>query len=250
MKLYKSQSGIAHLTIIGLILILSIVGFTGWRVWQVRQDNKKSANQSDGVSQSMSNSKPKEKTEDKNKLPDGFVEYTNQEYGFKFAYPKEWGEVAVQKEPGYTTYTYDSEPKSTGAYGLLMSFSLNKDVAASMYNSKLVSGPHGGSTLYGVLGFCESAGSYSLKYTATKTTSGSDYTVDTAKCSDEKLNNVTKASQDKGIYISKLKDCGVGDCNALNALIVTTPNDTFSALIIKSASLSQEAAEKIAGTVK
>lgn len=108
-KLHKSQSGIAHLTLIGLVLVFAIVGFTGWRVWQVRQDNKKSANQSDSASQSTSSSKPKEKIEDKNKLPEGFVEYTNQEYGFKFAYPKEWGEVGLKKDDttGSRGYTLD-----------------------------------------------------------------------------------------------------------------------------------------------
>ncbi len=121
-KLYKSQSGVAHLTVIGLLLVFAVVGFTGWRVWQVNQDNKKSASQSDGASQSTSSSKPKEKTEDKNKLPDGFIEYANQEYGFKFAYPKEWGEVGLKKD----------DTKGSRGYTVDMTFSKQANVKAGI----------------------------------------------------------------------------------------------------------------------
>lgn len=247
-KIKNRQEGIAHLTIIGLVVVLAIIGFTGWRVWKVRQDSQKYTESSNNSSaKSLSN----KKTEQKSTIPDGFVEYTSDEYGIKFAYPKEWGNVSVQKWDGYSTFTYEQPPKTAGTYSVTLSFSSNKEVSMSTYNSKLVGGPRGGSTLYGILGFCETGGSYSLKRTAAKTTSGSDYTIDTAKCSDEKLDNVTKLSKSNAILINKLEQCGEGGCGEpTNVLIATTSSSTFPALIVKSASLTQDIAEKIASTVK
>ncbi len=247
-KTKNRQAGVAHLTIIGLIVVLAIVGFTGWRVWKVRQDSQKYTESSNNSSAKSSSDK---KTEQKSAIPDSFVEYTNQELGFKFAYPKEWGNVSVQKRDGYSNFTYEQPPKTAGTYSVTLSFSSNKEVSMSTYNSKLVDGPHGGSTLYGVLGFCETGGSYSLKRTTTQTTSDSDYTIDTAKCSDEKLDNVTKLSKSNAILINKLEQCGEGGCGEpTNALIIVTPSSTFPALIVKSATLTQDIAEKIASTVK
>lgn len=109
-KLYKSQSDVAHLTVIGLLLVFAVVGFTGWRVWQVNQDNKKSANSSDS------------QHSDKTDARDDAVatnRFKDEDLKISFDYPKEWGQATIKKGtldegPGSSDYkqvTFSNEPK-------------------------------------------------------------------------------------------------------------------------------------------
>lgn len=96
MRLSNNQQGLTTTTIIGFILILVIVGFTGWRVMEANKEidsNKVVSNQ------------PNDKNEPAStqgstvKIPDNYKSYTNETLDFSFAYPESWGEPTLQSDP-------------------------------------------------------------------------------------------------------------------------------------------------------
>ncbi len=99
MKLSKSQAGFTAVHMLLILVLLGIIGFTGWKVY----DAGKSAKPAES-----STATPAVKKEE-SKIPDGFVEYENKELGFKFAYPKDWGEVKVDKVDNKNNETPDTK---------------------------------------------------------------------------------------------------------------------------------------------
>jgi hypothetical protein len=100
-SIHKSQSGVADLTIVGLLLIFAVVGFTGWRVWEARKDSN--AKLDSGSSTTSANSEPSK--QEPYKVPDGYVVFEGKEQGFKFSYPKRWEDVhPVGYEEGKNTF--------------------------------------------------------------------------------------------------------------------------------------------------
>lgn len=86
MKLLKNQKGLAG--IIELVLIALVAGtvtFVAYRAWTQNQAPK-----ADTATQT--------KQEEKDTAPEGFKKYSNNDLGFSFAYPEEWGEVKVEQE--------------------------------------------------------------------------------------------------------------------------------------------------------
>jgi len=95
MKLYKQQDGIAHPGIILLILlVLSAIGFAGWRVHETGKDAK----EAESTATNNSSATTPASQQNENKIPNGYELYENAELGFKFAYPKEWGEAKFNED--------------------------------------------------------------------------------------------------------------------------------------------------------
>jgi hypothetical protein len=84
--LSKSQTGFSHIILPLLIVVLGAAGFTGWKVYEASK-NPKSA-QTSTVATTPPPPTPAQPSET---IPEGFIEYRNEELGFKFAYPEEWG---------------------------------------------------------------------------------------------------------------------------------------------------------------
>lgn len=100
MKIYKSQTGFTPIMAVGIIVILSIIGFAGWRVYDTsRQKDSLSSSQTNTTSSSQKIENKDKKVEETKKpaIPEDFIEYSSKELGIKFAYPKEWGEASVKK---------------------------------------------------------------------------------------------------------------------------------------------------------
>lgn len=94
MKLRNNQSGIAHLVALLIIVIIAVVGFAGWRVYTLDQENKKLNKTANTQIPTPGRSDDESVvTLPKSTIPEGFIAYENKELGFKFAYPKTWGEV-------------------------------------------------------------------------------------------------------------------------------------------------------------
>jgi hypothetical protein len=131
MKIHKSQTGFSPVHVLLLLILVGIIGFTGWKVY----DANKSASNTDSSAPAKANNvavtPPTQAT-----IPEGFVEYKNDELGFKFAYPKEWGEVKV--EPGAET----DHLVSGSEYQL--SFSLNASVTAGLKSKDWKHDPNAG----------------------------------------------------------------------------------------------------------
>lgn len=131
MKLYKFQTGSLHIVALIIVVALGVTGFVGWRVLLKNNDGLI------GGDSHLLDTKNKN-TGQENKIPEGFVEYKNEELGLRFAYPKEWGEFeqnnslsnelfsagfagtkadnAVTGQPGYNVGFY----AKTGKEGIAM----------------------------------------------------------------------------------------------------------------------------------
>lgn len=73
-----------------ILVIVGILGFTGWYVWNSKQDADKT---SSAATQASSSSTSTAET-----VPAGYTKYENQDLGFSFLYPKEWGDAKYEKK--------------------------------------------------------------------------------------------------------------------------------------------------------
>lgn len=89
-KLNKKGFGAVEMLLI--ILLLGLIGGVGWYVWKQRSDKQTSST----TAPTTLNAPTVTKTTEKKayKVPDGYVVYENKELGFKFVYPKEYGEIS------------------------------------------------------------------------------------------------------------------------------------------------------------
>ncbi len=87
MKLFKSQSGSSAVALLLVVIVLCVLGFVGWKVYDANKTTKPASSTTSTVS--VPNDEPRQ---EQPKIPEGFIEYKNEELGFKFAYPKEWGD--------------------------------------------------------------------------------------------------------------------------------------------------------------
>lgn len=96
MNVIKNQQGITTTTVIGFVLILVIVGFTGWRVMEANKEidgNKVVSNQPNNKNE------PDSTSGSTVKIPDNYKTYTNKTLDFSFAYPESWGKPTQQSDP-------------------------------------------------------------------------------------------------------------------------------------------------------
>ncbi len=98
MKQTVQQKGFAHLgLIIILIISLAAIAFGGWYVWN---KNKGENKQADGLTQNSNQNQQTQQNQPNNaskepvsSIPEGWKLYKNEQAGFSFYYPPEWGEV-------------------------------------------------------------------------------------------------------------------------------------------------------------
>lgn len=134
MKLTKNQSGISHiLLVLLLVVVIGGVGFTAYKVGT----SKKTPTNSSAATE---NTKKEETKTEEAKIPEGFVEYENKELGFKFAYPKEWGTASQG-------VSFEGSHAKTGSE-YLIKFDKNEKVTAAVRSKDYEHDPemgHGGS---------------------------------------------------------------------------------------------------------
>lgn len=83
----KNEKGFGVVEVILILVIIGIIGFTGWRVYEANREASQ-------VPIDNSTIVPREKSS----VPDGWKKYENKDLSFSFAYPEEWGEVIVSNE--------------------------------------------------------------------------------------------------------------------------------------------------------
>jgi hypothetical protein len=95
MLMHKNQKGFGHAGIILIIVVIGLVGLSGWFVW----NKNKSADQKMTANTSQKDS-AKGDEDDKTKAPyvkpENYTSYSKAELNFSLAYPTEWGPL----EPG------------------------------------------------------------------------------------------------------------------------------------------------------
>jgi hypothetical protein len=91
MNVLRNQQGITTTTIIGFVVILGIVGFTGWRVMEANR----AIDENTIVSNQPVKGSGAEKSESKNTtIPEGYIKYESG--AISFNYPEAWGEATQQ----------------------------------------------------------------------------------------------------------------------------------------------------------
>lgn len=87
-----SQQSFGAVEAILIVVIIAIVGFTGWRVYDANKSTQVAESSTSVTTVPIEDSKEVPKKPEP-KIPEGMVEYKNKELGFKMAYPKEWGTI-------------------------------------------------------------------------------------------------------------------------------------------------------------
>ncbi len=86
-SMHKKQNGFSAIEAVLILVIVAMIGFTGWYVWHAKQSADKTLT---ADSSSTPSFKKKSSTQSSTaKIPDGWVWYEGN--GFKFAYPKAYG---------------------------------------------------------------------------------------------------------------------------------------------------------------
>ncbi|HEX8227531.1 MAG TPA: hypothetical protein VF572_06715 [Candidatus Saccharimonadales bacterium] len=108
----SQQHGFGALGVFSIILVLGIIGFSGWFVWQ-----KSAANETAQDTAAKATPGNKKAAPEKYVVPAGFTLYENADHGFKFAYPTKWGEIIkTRNEAVPTLIAESSENKSANGY--------------------------------------------------------------------------------------------------------------------------------------
>ena len=136
MKKRNNQSGIAHIALILIIVLIAGLGFAGWRVYTVNQENKKLKDTA-----SKTETKPASKEEaPKSTIPEGFVEYENKELGYKFVYPKTWqlikNAAPQHADTSISLRTTDFKEQETEFGGAITVKGANVNITVSKTNGK------------------------------------------------------------------------------------------------------------------
>jgi cytoskeletal protein RodZ len=95
MKLPKSETGFSHLLIPLIIVVLGAAGFAAWKVYETNKTTEQPPSNFTVKTQAA------DQAESKPDIPEGFVEYKNEELSFSFFYPKEQAPVTdITNEEG------------------------------------------------------------------------------------------------------------------------------------------------------
>jgi type II secretory pathway pseudopilin PulG len=87
----KQQDGFSLPHILLVLVLVGIIGFAGWRVYESQKATNKSLDNAANASNVV---KPGEKqAAEEYKVPEGYTVYENKNLGFKFAYPEKWGQL-------------------------------------------------------------------------------------------------------------------------------------------------------------
>ncbi|MGH7158329.1 MAG: hypothetical protein ACREGD_04675 [Candidatus Saccharimonadales bacterium] len=102
-KQQHKESGLAHVAIVALVLIvIAAVAFGGWWVWERNKEDGKSSGSKNGSQTNQSGTD----VEQEPKIPEGYIFYESQEFGFSFAYPEQVGSLSVSSSGSPRTLLY------------------------------------------------------------------------------------------------------------------------------------------------
>lgn len=132
MKTTRSESGAAHLAVILIIIVLAVIGFAGWRIYQI--NNK--------IKVPTSGSLLETKSSPTSTIPEGWAEFNDESLGVKFIYPKTWtlnklkdlSQVSLKSTS--TDVTYESGTEKSTLYLNIASDKLPKTINVGLNNDR------------------------------------------------------------------------------------------------------------------
>ena len=116
----NKQSGFMLVEGLLIVLVLSVIGFSGYYVWN-QQQNKESK-ETETVQQQQDQTGIKQEISENKKvsIPEGWIVYENETLGFSFAHPQDWTIIEDQNEINLLSLiltSTDFVENTEGAYG-------------------------------------------------------------------------------------------------------------------------------------
>jgi hypothetical protein len=104
----KNQNGFSAVEGLLFLVIIGIVIGTGWYVWRTKNSAENSLNNAN----SSSVQKFAKASTPSSQLPEDWIEYKNDELGFRFGYPKTWGDLKESDKGALLLNLYTDEYRS------------------------------------------------------------------------------------------------------------------------------------------
>ena len=126
MKTFKNSDGFSVVHTLLILVIIGIIGFTGWYVWNASKEANKNLevkNRTSTVNKTNVAKSEPSKTSAKDtplepEIPQGYTKYSNEAYGFSFAYPSAVGEIKdtnIQGNEKILVYAKSADTRDTFA---------------------------------------------------------------------------------------------------------------------------------------
>jgi hypothetical protein len=108
-QISKNEKGFGAVETLLLIIIVILVGVSGYIVAKNAGDKKNTASTKTASVAAKTTTKPKSTstTAEPFQLPSGWTWYTNTQIGFQLAYPSTWGQPTSSNSPGVTGTLYE-----------------------------------------------------------------------------------------------------------------------------------------------
>lgn len=97
MHIQKNERGFGALAILLVVILIGVIGFAGWYIYQNEQGD---------TTENTAANEAADRTEEGRTIPDGWTDYNNNELGFAFAYPEDWGEITIDETTGESGESY------------------------------------------------------------------------------------------------------------------------------------------------
>jgi type II secretory pathway pseudopilin PulG len=112
----NKQKGFTLVEGLLIVLILSVVGFAGFTVWNNQQSDEAELIETSQIEQ-KNNEQAQETVDEISSIPDGWVLYEDETYGFSFIHPETWGELSAVKSDQYDGVYYGLSFSENDVYG-------------------------------------------------------------------------------------------------------------------------------------
>ena len=99
MKMNQKGFGLVEGLLIAMLVV--VLAFSGWYIWNENQDEDSTT---ESTTSTDASSQLTAETEAEPTIPEGWVQYSNDLYGFSFIYPEEWGEAVSGRFNDGDTY--------------------------------------------------------------------------------------------------------------------------------------------------
>jgi uncharacterized protein HemX len=82
--MFKGQKGFSAVEGLLIVLVLAVIGFGGYYIWDQQKRDKKTATETNNTEQLGTEEKKEETRQSPENIPEGWISYENKEQGFSF----------------------------------------------------------------------------------------------------------------------------------------------------------------------
>lgn len=122
-----NANGFTHFEIALLILVVALIGFAGYTVWESNKPDEVLTN-------STIEPAPLEPSQDTYEKPVGYVTYEDKNLGFKFDYPNQYGQFSKESIDPYLAEYYKNASIQKATSKIEVSAGISKDIRVWTYD--------------------------------------------------------------------------------------------------------------------